>query len=58
MKNKARLEPFLKVVVDTTQEFIDAIADDDNHDDLSEDANDYLDFIKKQWEQSVIRGRN
>ena len=45
------LEPFLKDVVNTTQEFIDAIADDDDHDNLCDDANDYLDLIKKQWEQ-------
>ena len=51
VKNKVRLEPVWREVDETTKEYINAITDNDDNDNLGEDANIYLELIEKQWEQ-------
>ena len=47
-KNKVRLEPLWREVVDITQEFIAVIMDDDNGD-LNEDSKNGLELIESKW---------
>ena len=48
VKNKERLKPLLRNVVDTTQEYINAITDDDDNGDLNEDAKNGLENIESK----------